>query len=217
MMIIEEIMNRDVHSLAPSNTVKDAIEVMRDKKIRHIPIVEETGKVVGIITAHDLKNILPSSIKSDLNLTTYETPLEKIMVKNPIIGHPLDFIEEVALTLYDSKVSCVPIVSGGRLVGIVTTTDLLYTYIELTGANKPSSKIDIKVIDKPGILSDITEVFKMHHANVLSVLVYPSTNDKNSKIISVRVQIINPLSIIEDLRKQGFDVLWPNLPGVERS
>ena len=217
MMIIEEIMNKDVHSLAPSNTVKDAIEVMREKKIRHIPIIEESGKVIGLITAHDLKNILPSSIKSNLNLTTYETPLENIMVKNPLIGHPLDFIEEVALTLYDSKISCLPIVSGGKLVGIVTTTDLLYTYIELTGANKPSSKIDIRVTDKPGILSDITEIFKMHHANVLSVLVYPSTKDEESKIISVRVQIINPLSIIEDLRKQGFDVLWPNLPGVERS
>ncbi|HWL11801.1 MAG TPA: ACT domain-containing protein, partial [Ureibacillus sp.] len=74
---------------------------------------------------------------------------------------------------------------------------------------------DIRVIDKPGILSDITEIFKKHHANVLSVLVYPSASLKESKIISVRVQIINPLSIIEDLRKEGFDVLWPNLPGVD--
>ncbi|KGR77676.1 acetoin utilization AcuB family protein [Ureibacillus sinduriensis] len=214
-MIIEEIMNRDIHTLGPSNTVKDAIKIMREKKIRHIPIVDEEEKIVGIITAHDLKNILPSTIKDDLNLTTYETTLENIMVKNPLIGHPLDFIEEVALTLYESKISCLPIVSGGRLVGIVTTTDLLYTYIELTGANKPSSKIDIRVTDKPGILSDITEIFKKHHANVLSVLVYPSADCKKNKIVSVRVQVINPLSIIEDLRKEGFDVLWPNLPGVD--
>ncbi|MDN4493705.1 acetoin utilization AcuB family protein [Ureibacillus aquaedulcis] len=212
-MIIEEIMNKDVHSLAPSDTVKDAIKIMREKKIRHLPIVDEREKVVGIITAHDLKNILPSSVKEDSNFTTYETTLEKIMVKNPLIGHPLDFIEEVALTLYESKISCLPIVSGGKLVGIVTTTDLLYTYIELTGANRPSSKIDIRVKDKPGILSDITEIFKKHHANVLSVLVYPSSHHTENKIISVRVQIINPLSIIEDLRKEGFDVLWPNLPG----
>lgn len=215
MMIIEEIMNRDVHSLSPSHTVKDAITIMREKKIRHLPIVDDTEKIVGIITSHDLKNIVPSTIKGEKHLTTYDTLLEQIMVKDPLIGHPLDFIEEVALTLYESKISCLPIVTGGKIVGIVTTTDLLYTYIELTGANKPSSKIDIRVIDKPGILSDITEIFKKHHANVLSVLVYPSTSQKDSKIISVRVQIINPLSIIEDLRKEGFDVLWPNLPGVD--
>lgn len=216
-MIIEEIMSTEVYFLLPTNTVKDAIQIMREKQIRHLPIVDETKKVVGIITEHDLKNILPQKIGDDLNLTTYETPLEKIMVKNPLIGHPLDFIEEVALTLYDAKISCLPIVSGGKLIGIVTTTDLLYTYIELTGANKPSSKIDIRVIDKSGILSDIMKVFKKHKANILSVFVYADSKseNENTKIISVRVQILNPLSIIEDLRKGGFDVLWPNLPGVQ--
>lgn len=214
-MIIEEIMNREVYSLAPGNTVKDALEIMREKKIRHLPIVDENDKVVGIITSHDLKNILPSTLNKSTNFTTYETPLENIMVKDPLIGHPLDFIEEIALTLYESRISCMPIVSGGKLVGIVTTTDLLYTYIELTGAHKPSSKIDIRVLDKMGTLSDIMEIFKNHHANVLSVLVYPIENDPDNKIISVRVQIMNPLPIIEGLRKDGFEVLWPNLPGVE--
>lgn len=213
-MIIEEIMNRNVFALLPTNTIKDAIQLMRDKNIRHIPIVDQTNKVVGIITDHDLKNILSSSIKNESDSTTYDTPIEIIMVKDPLIGHPLDFIEEVALTLYDSKISCLPIVSGGQLVGIVTTTDLLYTYVELTGANKPSSKIDLKVTDKPGALSAITGIFKKHKANVLSVLVYPNTENENLKIISIRVQMINPLSIIEDLKKEGFDVLWPNLPGV---
>lgn len=212
-MIIEEIMNKDVYSLLPSNTVKDAIQLLKEKKIRHLPIVDDQNYVVGIITQHDLKNILPTSLTDDENQVTYDTTLDKIMVKNPLIGHPLDSVEDVALTLYESKISCLPIVTGGKLVGIVTTTDLLYTYIELTGANKPSSKIDIKVTDKPGILSNIAEVFKKHKANVLSVLVYPDSENDHSKILSIRVQIINPLLIIEDLRKEGFHVLWPNLPG----
>ena len=77
---------------------------MREKQIRHLPIVDEKKKVVGIITEHDLKNILPLYINGDdLNLTMYETPLEKIMVKNPMIGHPLDFVEEVALTFYECQ------------------------------------------------------------------------------------------------------------------
>lgn len=213
-MIIEEIMNKDVYSLLPTNTVKDAIQLMKEKQIRHLPIVDNRNFLVGIITQHDLKNILPSSLH-DHEQITYNTTLDKIMIKDPLIGHPLDSIEDIALTLYESKISCLPIVTGGKLVGIVTTADLLYTYIELTGANKPSSKIDIKVTDKPGILSSIAEVFKKHKANVLSVLVYPDADDANSKILSIRVQIINPLLIIEDLRKEGFHVLWPNLPGIE--
>lgn len=214
-MIVEEIMNTDVYTLEQcKNTIGDAVLLMREKNIRHIPIVNSTNEVVGIVTAHDIKNVMPSNIQENVQPSNYDIPIETIMVKNPIIGHPLDFVEEVALTFYDSKISCLPIVSGGELVGIVTTTDLLYTYIELTGAHKPGSKIDIRVTDKIGILHDITKVFSKYKANVLSILVYPDpTNDQN-RILSIRLQVMNPLAIIKDLRNAGFDVLWPNVPGI---
>ncbi|MER2113326.1 acetoin utilization AcuB family protein [Solibacillus isronensis] len=213
-MIVEEIMQREIHTLLPENTVRDAVRLMRDKNIRHVPIVNKEKLVVGIITDHDLKNALPSRLREEPDSTIYDAPIEKIMVKNPIVGHPLDFVEEVAMTFYDAKISCLPIVTAGKLVGIVTTTDLLYTYIELTGAHKPGSKIDIRVNDKPGMLFEITKVFHENKANVLSVLVYPDGENVKSRIVSVRLQVINPLHIIEELRKQGYDVLWPNLPGV---
>ena len=213
-MIVEEIMNTEIHTLLPENTVRDAVHLMREKKIRHVPIVNEKKSVVGIITEHNIKNALPSSLREEPNSKIYDAPIENIMTKNPIVGHPLDFVEEVALTFYDSKISCLPIISAGVLVGIVTTTDLLYTYIELTGAHQPGSKIDIRVTNRPGMLYEITKVFHENHANVLSVLVYPDGENEETRILSVRLQVINPLNIIEELRKQGYDVLWPNLPGV---
>lgn len=213
-MIVEEIMNTQVHTLQPTNTVRDAVRLMREEKIRHVPIVDEKKSVIGIITEHDIKNALPSCLREEPSATINEATIDSIMIKNPLIGHPLDFVEEVAMTFYETKISCLPIVSGGELIGIVTTTDLLYTYIELTGSHKPGSKIDIRVTDRPGILSEVTQVFADHKANVLSMLVYPDGEDENSRILSVRLQVINPLAIIGDLREQGFDVLWPNLPGI---
>lgn len=213
-MIVEEIMKTEIHTLSPKSTVRDAVNLMREKDIRHVPIVTKENGVVGIVTEHDIKNALPSYLQEKSNSPLKDAPIEQIMNKNPIVGHPLDFVEEVAVTFYDSKISCLPIVSAGELVGIVTTTDLLYTYIELTGAHQPGSKIDIRVNDRPGMLFEITKVFHENNANVLSVLVYPDGKNKESRIVSVRLQVINPLHIIEDLRKQGYDVLWPNLPGV---
>lgn len=216
-MIVEEIMKTELYTLKPTDTVGDAVRLMREKKIRHLPIINNDSEVVGIVTDHDIKDALPSCLREEPNSVMYDTPIEQIMIKNPIIGHPLDFVEEVALTFYENKVSCLPIVSGGQLVGIVTTTDVLYTYIELTGANQPASKIDIRVFNKPGMLHEITKVFSRHKANVLSVLVFPDSENENenSRILSIRLQVINPLTIIEDLRKEGFDVLWPNLPGIK--
>lgn len=214
-MIVEEIMNHEPFTLAPTNTVREALKMMREKKVRHLPVVDEEHHVLGIITQRDIKEALPSSLHEEPNSPVFEAAVEEVMVKNPLVGHPLDFVEEVALTFYESKVGCLPIVSGGKLVGIVTTTDLLYTYIELTGATEPGSKIDIRVSDTPGVLFEITKVFTAHHANVQSVLVYPDSENTQNKILSVRVKTLNPLAVIKDLRKEGFDVLWPNLPGVQ--
>lgn len=213
-MIVEEIMNHEPFTLAPTNTVREALKKMREKKVRHLPVVDAENHVLGVITERDIKEALPSSLQEEPNSPVFEATVEEVMVKNPLVGHPLDFVEEVALTFYESKVGCLPIVSGGQLVGIVTTTDLLYTYIELTGATEPGSKIEIRVNDTPGVLFEITKIFADHHANVQSVLVYPDSENTQNKILSVRVKTLNPLALIECLRKAGFDVLWPNLPGI---
>lgn len=214
-MIVEEIMNTHVISLKESATVNDAVRKMRENKIRHLPIVNDANEVVGIVTDHDIKNALPSCLREEPNSTVHDASVADIMVQHPIIGHPLDFVEEVAITFYENKISCLPIVSGGELVGIVTTTDVLYRYIELTGANQPASKLDVRVTNKPGTLHEITEVIANHKANVLSVLVYPDSENTLNRILSIRLQVINPLGIIDDLRAKNFDVLWPNLPGVK--
>lgn len=211
-MIVEKIMSTELFTLKPTDTLADALKIMRNKNIRHIPIIDDDEKVVGLITEHDVKHVLPAHENSNFQYS--KVLVRDIMVKNPVIGHPLDLVEEVALTFYETKIGCLPIVSGGKLVGIVTTTDLLYSYIELTGANQPSSKLEIRIYDKPGELSTISEVFKQHKVNVLSLYVYADTEIEGSRILSIRARILNPLTIIEDLRKKGFTVLWPNLPGV---
>lgn len=212
-MIVEQIMKTDVYTLSPKASLNDALEMMREKNIRHIPIVDGEN-VVGIITSHDVKNALPSCLKEENNQSIYNTPVENFMIKDIIFGHPLDFVEDVAIIFYESKISCLPIVSGGKLVGIVTTSDLLNAYIELTGAHQPSSKIDVRLLDKVGSLAELLSVFKSHHVNVLSILIFPDSENENNRIISIRVQMMNPLPLIKDLKKEGFEVLWPNLPGV---
>nr|WP_106780455.1 acetoin utilization AcuB family protein [Lysinibacillus timonensis] len=213
-MIVEEIMNKNVVTLPSNATVREAISLMREQKIRHIPIVDHHHKLVGLVTSNTIKNALPTNLKTNPTTSVYDIKIENIMVKDVLVGHPLDFVEEIALTFYEMKISCLPIVSKGQLVGIVTSSNLLYTYIELTGTNKPSSKIDIRVADRPGILSDIMIIFKKHNVNILSVLVFPDSKQPQSKIVTIRAQIMNPIAIIDDLKKEQFEVLWPNLPGV---
>lgn len=213
-MLIEEIMIKDVTTLSPSNTVKDALQIMRDKKIRHLPILSTEGIVVGIVTDRDLKEVVPSSISEIIDNSTYDTPLSEVMTKNLIIGHPMDFVEEAAVIFYDNKIGSLPIVSNNKLVGIITETDLLYKYIELTGAHQPGSQIEVRVPNVPGILFEVSKVFHEQKTNVLSVLVYPDKESNATKILVIRINSMNPLSIIQGLKDSGFEVLWPNVPGI---
>lgn len=213
-MLIEEIMIQDVKTLSPDHSVKDALQTMREKKIRHLPILSAEGAVVGIVSDRDLKEVVPSIFSEVTDKSLYEIPLAEVMTKNPLIGHPMDFVEETAIIFYDHKIGALPIVSNNKLVGIITETDLLYKYIELTGAHQPGSQIEVRVPNTPGILFEVSRVFYEQKTNVLSVLVYPDKENETTKILVIRINSMNPLNIIQGLKDSGFEVLWPNVPGI---
>nr|WP_263325404.1 acetoin utilization AcuB family protein [Neobacillus sp. Marseille-Q6967] len=213
-MIIEEIMKTEVVTLSPTDSISDAMQLMETKNIRHIPVTNEHRQLVGIVTLSDIRDAAPSIFRANEHIEDLQKPVESIMKKDVITGHPLDFVEETAAVFYEHKISCIPITNDKKLVGIVTETDLLRTLVELTGAHQPGSQIEVRVPNLAGKLSDITGIIKNRKANILSVLVYPDKKDDQFKILVIRVQTMNPIILIEDLKKAGHQVLWPNLPGV---
>ncbi|MBA2871772.1 acetoin utilization protein AcuB [Anoxybacillus calidus] len=212
-MIVEQIMKANVVTLTPTHTIADAIEMIKQHKIRHIPIINENSKVIGIVTDRDIRDASPSIFHADEHLEDLQKPVSTIMKTNVITGHPLDFVEEVAALFYEHRISCLPIVKDDKLVGIVTETDLLYTLVQLTGAHQPGSQLEVKVPNLTGMLCEVTSFFRKRNVNISSVLVYPD-KDEQYQILVFRIQTMNPMAIIEDLRSEGYTVLWPNLPGV---
>lgn len=213
-MIVEEIMKTDVVTLRPSDTIADAIHAMEANNIRHIPIINDENNLVGLVTISRLKEVTPSTFRTNENPDDLKKPVEFIMERNVITGHPLDFVEEVAAVFYEHKISALPIIKDRKLVGILTETDLLRTMVELTGAHQPGSQLEIRVPNISGVLSDISGIIRKRNANILSVLVYPDKQDEHFKILVIRVQLMNPTGLIQDLKDAGHQVLWPNLPGM---
>lgn len=212
-MIVEEIMIKQVTTLTKNHTIADAIKLMGEKKVRHLPLVNETNHLTGLVTDRDIRDAMPSIFRSDLHPEDLENPLETLMTTDLITCHPLDFVEEIAALFYEHHIACLPVLKDRKLVGIITETDLLHTLVALTGAHQPGSQIEIKVPNKTGMLNDAAAIISSRRANISSVLVYPDRNDPSFKILVFRVQTMNPIGIIEDLKRSGFNVLWPNLPG----
>lgn len=213
MMIVEQIMKKNVFTLSPKDTIASAVKLLEKYKIRHIPIIDEQQSIVGIISDRDVRDANSSIFRSNEHLEDLEQPIETIMTTDVITGHPLDFVEEISAILYEHNIGCLPITKGGKLVGIVTETDLLHTMVQLTGANQPGSQIEIKVANKAGMLSEVATIIGKRNVNISSVLVYPD-QDERYKILVFRVQTMNPMAIITDLKNEGYHVLWPNMPGI---
>lgn len=214
-MIVEEAMIKNVISLQPTDTIEEAIKLMKAKKIRHLPIVDMEQHLIGLVNASRLREASPSVFHIGEHLEDLQKPLESIMRTDVIVGHPLDFVEEVAGLFYEYRISCLPIIKDKKLVGIMTETDLLRTMVELTGAHQPGSLIEVRVSDITGDLCKITAIIQKRKASILSVLVYPDKKDDYFKILVIRVKMINPVGLIDDIKEAGYHVLWPNLPGIQ--
>ena len=211
-MILEEIMKTHVFTLTPTDTLGDAVKLLTEHRIRHLPIVNESRHVIGIVSDRDIRDASPSIFHTNEQNNELLLPIQAIMTKNVITGGPLDFVEEAAATFYEYKIGCLPIESNGKLVGIVTETDILYTLVQLTGANQPSSHIEIKVPNRTGMLAEVANIVKNRKININSVLVYPD-KDANYKILVFRVQTMNPTGLISDLEETGYTIHWPNNRG----
>ncbi|MEC1263044.1 acetoin utilization AcuB family protein [Bacillus swezeyi] len=207
-MIVEKIMKRDVVTLSRTDTIEEAMKRMRTFHIKHLPVINERGTVVGVVTDRDVKKASPSIFAHNSSAKDLQRPVELIMSKEVVTGHPLDFAEEISAVFFEHDIGCLPIVKNGKLVGIVTKSDLLHTFVQLTGAHFPGSQIEIKTEDITQGLADISPIFSKRQIGILSVLVYPGEKE-HSKILVFRVQTMNPASIIKDVKTKGYQVLWP--------
>ncbi|WP_110927245.1 acetoin utilization AcuB family protein [Bacillus massiliglaciei] len=212
-MIVEKIMKKDVIALTPSDIIKDALYIIKEKRLRHIPIVDEEFQLVGLVSDRDIRDASPSIFRTSEYKDDFERELGAIMKTEVITGHPLDFVEEIGAVFCEKNISCMPIIKEKKLVGMITGTDLLHSYVELTGANLPGSQIEVEIPNRPGVLHDIAGFFKKRNTNIQSVLVYPKKEEASQKILVIRVQTMNPFLIVEDLTREGYKVLWPNHPG----
>ena len=216
-MIIEEIMTTNMITLGAEQTILDAYSLMIQHSIRHLPIVDQEQHLIGIVSDRDIRDASPSILNNNNHQdNVLQLPIKTIMKTDLITGHPLDFVEEIGAIFYEHKINCLPIVKNRKLVGIITHSDLLHSLIELTGAHQPGSQIEIKVENQAGVLYKITKVFHDRKAKILSILMYPDKKDEKFKVVVLRVQTINPTLIIDDLKNAGYEVLWPNLPGINR-
>lgn len=128
-MTIEKAMSSKVVTIGAGDTLVQAVRVMKDNKIKHLPVVDAKGGLVGIVTDRDLKEASASDATTlevhELLYLLDQVKIESIMSKNVITVEKGTALKQAASTMVEKGIGCLPVTSGGQLTGIITRTDIL--------------------------------------------------------------------------------------------
>ena len=134
-MKVAERMSSPVITAVPDMPIQEALNLMREKGIRRLPVMDDRGQMVGIVSDRDLLHASPSDATSlsiwELNYLLSKVTLKEIM-SSPVITVQQDTsIQEAARMMVENKVGGLPVTDNGDMVGIITETDLFKVLIDL--------------------------------------------------------------------------------------
>lgn len=197
-MKIHSLMIENPITIGPKASVGEAIELMKANSIRHLPVVGAGNKLEGFLTLADLKQGLIPSMLGDVSL-------DDLMIKKPITVSPDDDIEFAAQLIYNHKIGGMPVVKKGRLVGIVTATDMLRTFIGMMGILSTTSRIDVVLDDQPAAFKKAMHIVHENGGDIINVSMTPQT--KGKRVYYFRLSACKTGAIRKALEKEHFEVL----------
>jgi len=159
MINIDEIMTTDPCTLRGTDTINEARQIMTEKHIRHIPIIDSENHVLGLVTQRDVLAatgpvLLPSD-KSDSVGANADIKLSEIMIRNVRVVHQSDSLRQAAVYLQAHKYGCLPVVSDDFLVGIITDSDFIAIAINLLEQAELSEDIPEVETETEGMMDDM--------------------------------------------------------------
>ncbi len=157
---IKHWMIKDVITISPENTVEDAFQLMKKHSIRHLPVVEG-DKIVGLVTESSIRQYALPSVMDKL-------AVREVMILNPITIDAEATLDEAAKVIYRYKIGGLPVVQKGRLVGILTVTDLLGAFIELMGILRSSCRIDV-IPSQTENFDEVIDIIRSQGGHIISV------------------------------------------------
>ncbi len=211
-MFVSRSMTRKVITVDQEATIFDAQELLAKNKIRHLPIVDQDRRLIGIITDRDIRSALPYKSfmeDSDLKKKISEFRVKDFMTKDPISISPAYTIQDALLLIQNSKVGALPVVDDdAKLKGIISVRDLLRAFINVLGIGEPGTLLCILVEEKIGQMKKIVDAITEENISFGSVLVARYW-DENKRAVFTYLLTQNVAHVKKKLTHLGFTLLDP--------
>ncbi len=207
-MYVKNKMTANPYTISFDAPINELIELMREKNLKRVPVVNG-DRVVGMITHGDIQKVSPTKATTlsiyELNYLLSKTKVSDAMSKDVIAVSPDSLLEEAAVLMRENRISTLAVEERGKLVGIITESDIFDAFIDLLGFRDPGSRIAIESDDVPGALASIGKIFQSFDANITHIAAYRGSGGKSDVI--VRTNTLNTEALEQELKSHGYLVL----------
>jgi len=209
-MLVGDRMTKRPITATEDTSIESALELMHSEHIRRLPVVDKRGQLVGIVSELDLLKVSPSPATS---LSIYEIPyllskikMQDVMTKDVITVTESTTLEEAARVMADNKIGGLPVVRDGKLVGIITETDVFKIFLELFGAREESVRLSMLVPEEKGMLARIAGKVSGMGGNFVA-LGSTMGEDPTNRQLTIKVTDVPQDQLVSAMEELGLKIL----------
>jgi acetoin utilization protein AcuB len=193
MLVIERMTTQPVTIMAGS-TVGQALEIIESRHLRHLPVMDERESLVGIVSEKDL-------LRADC-----DDPIDGVMTREVITVTEYTALEEAARIMADHKISSLPVMRNGKLVGIITETDLFKIFLELLAAREKGVRLTMLIPEEKGVLASVTTEIANMGGNILALSTFMG-EDPTNRMLTVKVSDVPRDKLVAIMEALGMEIV----------
>jgi acetoin utilization protein AcuB len=185
-MLVGERMSHPVLTVSPEMSALDAQAFMRREHIRRAPVIHD-GKLVGIVTEGDLLNASPTQATLlsvwEINYLVSKIKVSQVMSKKVLTIDEHTPIEEAARVMIDNKIGGLPVTRDGKVVGIITETDLFKIMLEMLGARQIGVRASVLVHNRAGEIAGLSSAISAVDGNIIALGTFAGDDPSTSELM----------------------------------
>jgi acetoin utilization protein AcuB len=190
--------------------IEETLKIMRDEKVRRLPVLNRRGLLAGIVSEKDLLLASPSPATSlsihEMHYLLSKMKVSQVMTKDVITVTEYTLLEEAACIMVDNKIGGLPVMRDDKLVGIITETDLFKIFIELLGAREQGVRITMLVPEQPGVLAQVTAEVANMEGNIVALGTFLG-EDPTNRLISIKVAGVDEEKLSSTMEAIGMELI----------
>jgi len=204
-------MHRNIITVRPETSLNDAIDITQKNNIQHLIVLDKSGKLVGIVSSHDIKQTLASPATTlsthELNYLLDKVTVSTFMTKKVITVPPDTTVERAAYIMQTKSISALPVMVGEKTVGIVTTTDVMGVLLDAIGMGEDTMRLIVFVKNRIGTIAEVASILRDNSINIQSLVTWPEKNYEHIFQMVIRVMTSDGEKAVACLKNAGLKVL----------